>query len=206
MEMQIVAWLAAGLVFMSFFMKTIVPLRTMAIASNLVFICYALMGIHFGVFDKVLPILVLHVALLPLNIVRLREVKKTIRDVEAARQTSPSLDFLLPYMTRESFPSGACLFSKGDEADRLYLLHSGKVRLGELNKVLVPGDVFGEVGVFAEHALRTSSAICEGDCELFSVGREKAIELFYQDPKFGFYIVMALARYVSEGASPPQRC
>ena len=69
MEMQIVAWLAAGLVFMSFFMKTIVPLRTMAIASNIVFICYALMGIHFGVFDKVLPIFVLHVALLPLNLI-----------------------------------------------------------------------------------------------------------------------------------------
>ncbi|MEN3371399.1 cyclic nucleotide-binding domain-containing protein [Dechloromonas sp. ZS-1] len=202
MEMQIVAWLAAGLVFMSFFMKTIVPLRTMAIASNIVFICYALMGIHFGVFDKVLPIFVLHVALLPLNLIRLREVKKTIRDVEAASQASPSLDFLLPYMTRETFASGACLFRKGDDADRMYLLHSGKVHLGELNKTLSPGDVFGEVGVFAEHAQRSSSAICEGDCELFSVSREKAIELFYQDPKFGFYIVRALARYVAEGVAP----
>ncbi len=38
MEMQIVAWIAAGLVFASFFMKTIVPLRAVAIASNLAFI------------------------------------------------------------------------------------------------------------------------------------------------------------------------
>ena len=65
-----VAWLAAALVFASFFMKTIVPLRTMAIASNLAFIAYALLGWGQGVFDKVLPILVLHGALLPLNLWR----------------------------------------------------------------------------------------------------------------------------------------
>ena len=38
------AWLAAALVFASFFMKTIVPLRSLAIASNLAFIGYALLG------------------------------------------------------------------------------------------------------------------------------------------------------------------
>lgn len=36
MEMQIVAWVAAVLVSLSFFMKTIVPLRTRGIVSNLV--------------------------------------------------------------------------------------------------------------------------------------------------------------------------
>jgi hypothetical protein len=58
MEMQLMAWLAAALVFLSFFMKTIVPLRTLAIASN--------------------------VALLPLNVYRLRQVSATVRNVREA--------------------------------------------------------------------------------------------------------------------------
>ena len=54
MEMLIAAWVASGLVFTSFFTKTIVPLRRIAIVSNVAFIVYALMGINFGIFDKVL--------------------------------------------------------------------------------------------------------------------------------------------------------
>lgn len=200
MEMQVVAWLAAGLVFASFFMKTIVPLRTVAIASNIAFIGYALMGLHFGVFDKVLPILVLHVALLPLNIARLREVRRSIRAVQAATRADASLDFLLPYMTETHAREGEFLFRKGEKADRLFLLHAGRVRLVELGKDLQPGMVFGEVGVFSDDALRTSSARCAEDCTLYTLTGGKAIELFYQDPRFGFFIVRGLARYVSEGA------
>lgn len=78
MDMQLVAWLAASLVFASFFMKTIVSLRTLAIVSNIVFIAYALLGVHHGIFDKVLPIFVLHIALLPLNLARLREARRDL--------------------------------------------------------------------------------------------------------------------------------
>ena len=45
MEMQLLAWIASSLVFASFFMKTIMPLRAVAIASNVVFIGYALFGL-----------------------------------------------------------------------------------------------------------------------------------------------------------------
>jgi len=200
MDMQIIAWIAAGLVFTSFFMKTIVPLRSVAIASNVVFIGYGLLGLRYGIFDKVLPILILHVSLLPLNLLRLREVKRTIREVKSVSRAHASLDFLVPYMTSERFRKGEWLFRKGDQADRLYLLRSGRVDLVELEKVVPPGAVFGEVGVFSESEVRTSSARCTEDCELFSITGDKAVELFYQDPRFGFYIVRALARYVAEGA------
>lgn len=205
MEMQIVAWVAAALVFLSFFMKTIVPLRTLGIVSNAVFIVYALMGIHFGIFDKVLPILVLHIALLPLNVMRLRQVQETIRSVQAMSREHASLDVLIPYMKHERIRRGQWLFSKGDAADRLFVLKAGRIRLIEFDKTLEAGAVFGEVGIFSESAVRTSSALSEADCELYSLTSEKAIELFYQDPRFGFSIVRALARYVSEGvdfASP----
>jgi CRP/FNR family cyclic AMP-dependent transcriptional regulator len=207
MEMQLVAWIASGLVFASFFMKTIVPLRRVAIASNLVFIGYALMGISFGIFDKVLPILILHLALLPLNVMRLREVRTTIRSIQAMTREHASLDALIPFMKHESIKRGQKLFSKGDQADRLYVLKQGRIKLIELGKTLEAGAVFGEVGIFSENALRTSSAFSEEDAELFSLTSDKAIELFYQDPRFGFYIVRAIARYVSEGvdAESPER-
>jgi hypothetical protein len=54
----------AMLVFASFWMKSTVRLRLVAIASNVVFIAYALVA-------WLPPILVLHCALLPLNAVRL---------------------------------------------------------------------------------------------------------------------------------------
>lgn len=200
MEMQIVAWLAAGLVFASFFMKTIVPLRRVAIASNVVFIAYALLGISVGIFDKVFPILVLHLALLPLNVTRLREIQKTIRSIKTMSREHASLDALIPYMKHESARRGQWLFRKGDQADRLYVLKQGRIKLVELDKALEIGAVFGEVGIFSENAIRTSSAFVEDDAELFSLTSEQAIELFYQDPRFGFYIVRALARCVSEGA------
>lgn len=199
MEMQIMAWVAAGLVFLSFFMKTIVPLRTLGIFSNLAFIAYALMGIHLGIFDKVLPILVLHLALLPLNLMRLRQVRETIRSVQAMSREHASLDALIPYMKHERVQCGQWLFRKGDAADRLFVLKAGRIRLVEFDKTLEAGAVFGEVGIFSESAVRTSSAVSDEDCDLYSLTSEKAIELFYQDPRFGFSIVRALARYVSEG-------
>jgi len=199
MEMLIAAWVASALVFVSFFMKTIVPLRKMAIASNVAFICYALLGINFEIFDKVLPILVLHIALLILNILRMREIQNTIRAVQTMTRAHASLDALIPYMKRENMKRGQWLFKKGDLADRLYILKNGRIKLVEFDKALEAGAIFGEVGIFSENEVRTSSAFAEDDSELYSLTSERAVELFYQDPSFGFYIVRALARYVSEG-------
>jgi hypothetical protein len=50
MWLVITAWIAAFLVFSSFFMKTMIPLRIVAIVSNTAFISYALLGIRYGIF------------------------------------------------------------------------------------------------------------------------------------------------------------
>lgn len=55
MIMELVAWVASALVFLAFFMKTMMPLRLVAIASNVAFVVYALFGLHYGIFEKVLP-------------------------------------------------------------------------------------------------------------------------------------------------------
>lgn len=203
MLMQSVAWLAAGLVFLSFFMKTIVPLRTIAIGSNVVFIAYALLGIYYDVFDKVLPILVLHMALLPLNLRRLEQVKATTRSLHDIKSNQQSIESLVPYMKSEQVPQGQRLFGKGDAANCIYLLRSGTLALPEIGKTLSAGTVLGEVGVFSRQARRTTSAVCLEDCELYSITAEKVMELFYQEPRFGFYIVRLLSQHLADQTSLP---
>ena len=57
-------FLAACLVLLTFCMKRLVPLRAIAITSNLAFILY---GYRAGI----QPVLMLHLVLLPVNLIRL---------------------------------------------------------------------------------------------------------------------------------------
>ena len=57
-------YLAAATVFLAFSLKSIVSLRVVAILSNVLFIAYALA-------ENLMPVLVLHALLLPLNSLRL---------------------------------------------------------------------------------------------------------------------------------------
>lgn len=189
------AWVAALLVFSTFFMKTMIPLRIVAIGSNVAFIGYALLGLKYGIFDRVYPILVLHTALLPLNVVRLRQIKRLIKTVNEA-STSEAFDSLTPYMTSERHRQGDTLFSKGDPADKLYLISEGSVRFPELDKELSDGTVFGEVGLFAPHGTRSVSAVCETDCRLYAIAKDKVLELYYENPHFGFFLIRLMSAIV----------
>jgi len=53
-------------------------------------------------------------------------------------------------MEREELPAGATVFAHGDEADRFFVVVSGVVALSQPglgNRVLRPGDTFGEVSL-----------------------------------------------------------
>jgi CRP/FNR family transcriptional regulator, cyclic AMP receptor protein len=62
-------YLASLLVLLTFLMKDMRPLRITAILSNIAFIAYA--GLNW-----LPPVLVLHVLLLPVNILRLRQADR----------------------------------------------------------------------------------------------------------------------------------
>jgi CRP/FNR family cyclic AMP-dependent transcriptional regulator len=190
-----IAWLAAALVFATFFMKTIVPLRMMAIVSNVAFIAYGLLGLGQDIFSKVAPILVLHCSLLPLNLLRLFEVQRSIRAVRSMQGAHATAGFLTPYMESRHYLAGSVLFARGDPADKVYVLASGTVRIVEFDRQLKPGELFGEIGVFNDKATRTGTAVCDEACQLFSVSSVKILELFYQDQRFAFQIARRLARY-----------
>jgi CRP/FNR family transcriptional regulator, cyclic AMP receptor protein len=89
-------------------------------------------------------------------------------------------------------------FRKGDTADKIYFLQQGIVAIPEVNKHLTQGTVFGEVGVFTAYTVRSASAICDEESEIYSIHRDKVFELYYQNPKFGFFIAHLLSRYAAE--------
>jgi len=71
---------AALMVLATFCMDTIVPLRGLAIASNLLFILYGIAG-------QLYPVLLLHAVLLPVNIVKIVRLRPQVRRVDG-KQTS----------------------------------------------------------------------------------------------------------------------
>jgi CRP/FNR family transcriptional regulator, cyclic AMP receptor protein len=72
-----IGYLASALVLATFCMRSMVALRCVAIASNLAFIGYGLLA-------NLDPVLVLHLLLLPLNVLQLAR-----SDVNALRRTDP---------------------------------------------------------------------------------------------------------------------
>jgi CRP/FNR family transcriptional regulator, cyclic AMP receptor protein len=197
MLIVIAAWVAALLVFAAFFMKTMIPLRLVAIASNVAFVAYALLGLRYGIFGRVYPILVLHAALLPLNVVRLGQIRKLIDAVNEASRAE-TFEYLIPYMTSEQHRNGSTVFAKGDRADKLYFIEQGRIFFPELGRGLSTGGLFGEVGLFAPQGVRSASAVCEGDCRLYAITRDKVLELYYQDPGFGFFLIRMVSALVQE--------
>jgi hypothetical protein len=80
---ELLGYAAAGLVLATFSARSIVTLRVLAIASNLLFIAYAA-GVHLP------PVLILHALLLPINLLRLGQALAEGRRTAASpKPTTP---------------------------------------------------------------------------------------------------------------------
>jgi CRP/FNR family transcriptional regulator, cyclic AMP receptor protein len=76
---DVAGFIASALVLLTFAMRDMRLLRATAICSNVAFIIYS--GVNW-----LLPVLALHVMLLPLNILRLRELATPPDDAAGARR------------------------------------------------------------------------------------------------------------------------
>jgi hypothetical protein len=87
---------AAGLVLITFLAQSMTTLRAIAIASNVLFIAYAVAA-------GLLPVLALHTLLLPLNAWRLWQASRE-RQHPIAERLEPTLDLTMPALA--SFRAG----------------------------------------------------------------------------------------------------
>jgi hypothetical protein len=187
---ELLGYAAAASVLATFCMRTMLPLRVMALVSNVLFALY-------GYFGGLYPVMILHLILFPVNLVRLIEIQRLMRDLDAARPSDLSVQSWLPHMKLRRLEAGQTLVRRGDKADSIFYLVDGQVELPGHGKTLGPGTMVGEIGVFAPDQKRTETLVCRTDCRLYELTAKQAKQLCFQDRKFGFVML----RLVSTGCS-----
>jgi hypothetical protein len=179
---EMTGYAASALVFLTFYMKTMIPLRIVGLLSNVAFMAYGFAG---GLY----PVLVLHAVLFPLNCARLVQMQMLIRKVRDASQGAHTVEWMMPYMHRRHVAKGEPLFRRGDAARELYFILHGSIRLADVGVTLGPGNVLGEIGIFAPRAERMDTAVCESDVEVGVIAHDKVLELYHQNPQLRFYLM-----------------
>jgi CRP-like cAMP-binding protein len=111
------------------------------------------------------------------------------REMRGAGEGQWGFDAFLPFMSGVALPAGATLFHRGDRADDMYVLTSGRILLPDVDVDVEPGELVGEVGMFAPEGQRMTTAVCTEDCRLQRITRDRVRELVFQNPRIGFYLI-----------------
>lgn len=174
----------------SHYMKNMVPLRVLALASSVLLLTFSVLHTQFDVAKFImLPEFILNSILLPINAKRLVEIIRLTKQIERATVESPVTEWLLPHMHLRKHKAGEVLFRKGDKADELMYVASGKLTLHGIDHFIGPGELIGEIGLFSSDKVRTLTVMCDTDCELYHMTDEQMYRLYYQNPKLGFFFM-----------------
>ncbi len=192
--LELFGYLGGLLTLTTFSMKTMLHLRMVGIAANVAFISYGALG-------SVYPVLLLHLTLLPLNIWRLHQLRRLVRDIRDAATADFSIEWLRPFTRQRVVRAGETLFRQGEVADNVMFVLSGRFRAIEADVPLVRGEVFGELGLIAKDQRRTQTVVCEDDGALLLISYDEVRQLYFQNPKFGFYFLQLAAARLTRDAS-----
>lgn len=190
---DLIGFAASALVFLTFCMQTLLPLRIIAIASNIMFIAY-------GLFAGLVPILILHAVLLPVNIWRTLQQFRMRQRIRRMLRKAPDTDMLLPFMKAIKFAAGSVIFHCGDPAERLFVVLEGEVRVEEFDRTIGEGEIFGEIGLFSAEGQRNATVRAVGPVSVAWIDRANVIKLFEDQPDFA----MALTRLITSRLSENQ--
>ena len=194
---EVLGYLAAGLVFLTFCMKTMTSLRVVAVASNLAFILYAVAA-------DLTPILVLHGLLLPLNLGRLVQLQRNVRSAALAEGQpagEETFDWLMPYALTRRLSPGEVLFRKDDPGSSMFVIAEGEIYLPEINVTLGPGAILGEISLFSRDGRRTVSAEAVGPVRLGEVTEQRVRELYFDNPRFAYSLIRIITRRLLDNAA-----
>ena len=107
---------------------------------------------------------------------------------------------LLERMSRTRIERGDVLFSEGDQGDRLYVITSGKVKLGRkspdgrenLLAILGPGEMFGELSLF-DPGPRTTTATAVAGTDLVGLSHPDLSEFVAARPEVAVKMLGSIA-------------
>jgi CRP-like cAMP-binding protein len=111
---------------------------------------------------------ILHAILFPVNLFRLLQSQRLIRDIRNAHREDLPIQSLPAYMTKREFAA---------------------INFGN---TLSPGSFLGEIGVFVRGQQRTATVVSRTDCSFYDLSERKAKQLFFHDKLFGSAIMQLI--------------
>jgi signal-transduction protein with cAMP-binding, CBS, and nucleotidyltransferase domain len=154
-----------------------------------------------GVLSGNIATLVLYLLLLPINAVRLRQMLRLIKKAHAMAQGDTSIDWLRPFMNERRYRRGDKLFRKGDAASEMFLTMTGRFLVKEINVELPPGRLMGELGFLTPNRRRTATVECIEEGQVLAITYDKLLEIYFQNPQFGYYFLMLTSQRLLENIS-----
>jgi CRP-like cAMP-binding protein/uncharacterized protein (DUF697 family) len=166
----------------TFVVRTIVLMRVLCIISIVFFLGSAALS-------GSVPNFFMYLLALPVNVVRLVQIRNLVKRARSSAQGVLSLDWLRPFMTPRSYRKGDVLFRKGDPATEMFLTVTGKFLVTEINIEIPPERILGELGFLSPNNHRTQSVECIEDGEVLTVSYEKLHEIYLENPEFGYFFL-----------------
>lgn len=112
-----------------------------------------------------------------------------------------SMEWLKPFMTERRYRQGDILFKKGDAATEMFLTVTGKFLVKEIGVELPPGSIMGEFGFLTPNNRRTGAVECIEDGQVLTITYERLLEIYFQNPQFGYYFLVLTSRRLLENIS-----
>jgi CRP/FNR family cyclic AMP-dependent transcriptional regulator len=112
----------------------------------------------------------------------------TVSDVDFGLLTGEGI-------TTRSARAGEIIFKEGDEAEQLFVIRSGKIRIQLGNRTLAElsaNSIFGEMALI-DDAPRSATAIAVTDVELVPIAEKQFLFLVSQTPFFALNLMRVLA-------------
>ena len=112
-----------------------------------------------------------------------------------------AVEVLAQALESAEFARGAVIFAEGEPGDRLYIISSGKVKIGRkspdgrenLLMVAGPSDMFGELSIF-DPGPRTSTATAVTEVRAYTMDRAALREWIGKRPEIAEQLLRVLAR------------
>lgn len=101
-------------------------------------------------------------------------------------------------MSERKYRRGDILFKKGDLANEMLLTVTGKFRVVEIGVELPPGRLMGELGFLSPENRRTATIECLEDGHALTITYEKLLEIYFQNPQFGYYFLVLTSQRLLE--------
>ncbi|OKO81467.1 cyclic nucleotide-binding domain-containing protein [Bradyrhizobium sp. AS23.2] len=175
-------------------MQTMVPLRV----ANMVGCTFFVIS---GALSGSVATFLLYLLLLPVNAVRLRQLLKLVKKARNATQGDMSKEWLKPFMSERRYRRGDRLFRKGDAAAEMFLTVTGKFLVKEIGVELPPGRFMGELGFLTPNNRRTGTVECIEDGQVLTITYERLLEIYFQNPQFGYYVLVLTSQRFLENIS-----